>query len=88
MTILESQPNEHVALKLEFLKPFAATNATEFTFKPEGNGVAVNWRMSGENNFMAKAFGLFMNIDKLVGADFEKGLPHMKAAAEAAATRK
>ena len=37
MTITESRPSELVRIKLEFLKPFAATNTAEFTFEPEGS---------------------------------------------------
>jgi hypothetical protein len=83
MTIVESVPNERVRINLEFIKPFATTNDTVFTFKPDGGGTNVNWAMSGRNNFMAKAFHTFVNVDKMVGADFEKGLAQMKAAAEA-----
>ena len=84
MTITDSHPSDLVKLKLEFLKPFAATSATEFTFMPQGNQTAVKWKMAGENNFMAKAFHLVMNMDKMIGGDFEKGLAQMKAVAEAA----
>lgn len=84
MTITESRTNEAVVIKLEFIKPFAAVNDTEFNFKPEGNQTAVTWTMSGKNNFMSKAFCLFVNMDKMVGADFEKGLAQMKTVAEAA----
>jgi uncharacterized protein YndB with AHSA1/START domain len=87
MTILESDPNERVRIRLEFMRPFASTNMTEFTLKPEGPGTSVNWDMSGENNFMSKAFDLFMNMDKTVGADFEKGLAQMKTTAEQQAQR-
>jgi len=72
MTITESRPDELVRIKLEFLKPFAAVSTTEFMFKPEGNQTAVTWSMTGTNNFMAKAMCLFMNMDKMVGGDFEK----------------
>ena len=84
MTITESHPNDLVRIKLEFRKPIAATNTTEFTFKPEGNQTAVNWTMTGTNNFMGKAFDLVMNMDKMVGADFEKGLAQMKSLLEGA----
>jgi len=84
LTITESKPNELVRLKLEFLKPFKATNSAEFTFQPEGNQTVVTWSMSGKNNFMSKAFGLLMNFDKMVGGDFEKGLAAMKVLAEVA----
>ena len=82
MTLTESQPNELVRIKLEFIKPFAATNTTEFVFKPEADKTMVTWSMFGTNNFMAKAFGLFMNMDKMVGGDFEKGLAQLKSVAE------
>lgn len=85
MTLTDSKPNELIRIKLEFLKPFAATNTTEFSFKPDGNQTAVTWSMSGTNNFIAKAFGLFMNMDKMIGGDFEKGLGQLKSAAEMAA---
>jgi uncharacterized protein YndB with AHSA1/START domain len=84
MAILESKPGELVRIKLEFIKPFQATNTAEFTFAPEGNGTRVTWTMSGKNNFMGKAFGLIMNCDKMVGGQFEQGLASMKAIAEAA----
>src|SRR5436309_9118938 len=58
MTITESRPGELVRLKLEFLKPFEATNTAEFTFKPEGERTAVTWSMYGHNKFIARAVGL------------------------------
>ena len=84
LTITESRPGELVRLKLEFMKPFAATNTAEFTFKPEGERTNVTWTMQGNNNFFAKALHLVMNMDKMVGGEFEKGLVDMKAAVEAA----
>jgi hypothetical protein len=84
MTILESRPNDMIRIKLEFMRPFAATNSTEFTFKPEGNKTLVTWNMSGKHNFMAKGFMLFMNMDKMVGGDFEKGLAEIKGVVEGA----
>ena len=84
MTITESRPNKLVRFRLDFLKPFAVTNTAEFTFTPQGNQTAVTWSMSGRQNFMAKAFCMFMSMDKMVGGEFEKGLAQMKTVAEAA----
>ena len=84
MTIIESRPSDLIRIKLEFLRPFEATNSAEFTFKPEGNRTAVTWSMEGKNNFIAKAVCLFMNMDKMVGGQFEQGLAQMKSVAEAA----
>jgi polyketide cyclase/dehydrase/lipid transport protein len=82
MTITGSEANELISFKLEFVRPFKATNTAEFTFKPEGNQTVVTWTMTGKSNFFFKAFGLFMNCDKMVGGDFEKGLAAMKSEAE------
>src|SRR5438552_13299704 len=87
MTITESRPGELVRLKLEFVKPFAATNTAEFTFKPEGERTAVTWSMYGHNKFIARAVGLFVNMDKALGGEFEKGLASMKSVAEASARK-
>ncbi len=86
MTLTESRPSDLVRIKLEFIKPFKATHTTEFTFQPEGGQTLVTWSMTGRNNFMSKAFCLFMNMDKMVGGDFEKGLASMKSVVEAGKT--
>jgi hypothetical protein len=85
MTLTDSRPDELVRIKLEFIKPFAATNTTEFQFEPRDGQTEVTWTMTGQNNFMSKAFGLFVDMDKMIGNDFEKGLNQMKAVVEAKA---
>ena len=84
MTIEKSEKPSIVGIKLEFLKPFEATNSTTFTFAPTPQGSKVTWAMDGENGFVAKAMSLFMDMDKMIGADFEKGLASMKGIAETA----
>jgi hypothetical protein len=87
MTITESRPSDLIKIKLDFTKPFEATNTTEFTFKPEGNQTMVTWSMFGTNNFIAKAFCLFNSMDKMIGGQFEKGLAQMKSVAESASVK-
>jgi hypothetical protein len=70
-------------VRLEFTKPFKAVNPTTFTFTPSDGGTRVTWRMTGENKGLAKVFALFMNMDKMVGADFERGLASLSSAAKA-----
>jgi uncharacterized protein YndB with AHSA1/START domain len=84
LTITESRPNDLIRMKLEFLKPFQATNTVEFTFKPQGDQTLVTWTMMGKNNFIAKVLHLFMDMDKMVGGDFEKGLAQIKSLVETA----
>ena len=83
MTIMDNRPSELVQIKLEFERPFIASNMAEFTFKPEGNQTAVSWSMFGQNSFSGKIFGLFMNCEKMVGKDFEKGLNNLSSAVKA-----
>jgi hypothetical protein len=85
ITITESRPNELIRMKLEMVKPIACTNAVEFTFRPAGDKITVTWGISGKCNLPAKVMGLFMNMDKMCGAQFEEGLANLKSLAEAAA---
>lgn len=85
MTIADVKENESVGIALDFLTPFEAHNRTEFTLTPAAGSTKVTWSMSGKNDFMGKAFSLFANMDKLVGADFEKGLAALTTKAEARA---
>jgi uncharacterized protein YndB with AHSA1/START domain len=88
MTIRESRPAELIRLKLEFYKPMAGVCEAEFSFKPElGGRTAVTWSMAGTNNYLAKIFCLFMNMDKMVGGQFEQGLANLKTLAETTARK-
>jgi hypothetical protein len=86
MTITDSRPNEHVAIKLEFLKPWQSTSTTTFTMTPASSGTQVVWAMDGQNDFTGKAVSLFMNMDQMVGKDFEKGLAALKSISEGTAS--
>jgi hypothetical protein len=86
MTITQSEPNERIVMRLEFIKPFAATSTSEFALQPEGGGTKVTWSMSGTNNFIGKCVGLVMNCDKMVGGQFEKGFANLRTVLEAAPT--
>ncbi len=81
-TIIESQQDSLVKIRLEFLRPFKATNTADFVFDQQADQTRVTWTMSGKSGFMAKAFGMFFDCEKMVGKDFEKGLAQMKAVSE------
>jgi len=82
MTIVETKPAQDIHIKLEFFKPWEALTKTRFQFQPEGNGTKVTWRMDGTNTFMSKAMSLVMNMDEMIGKDFERGLAELKAQSE------
>lgn len=82
MDIAESVPPSKIALKLDFIKPFEGHNTVIFTLAPKGDMTDVTWSMSGPAPFMAKVMQVFINMDTMVGKDFESGLANLKAAAE------
>ena len=75
MTLTESRPSELIRIRLEFLKPLAGVST-------QGKQTVVTWSMAGRNNFMAKAIHLVMNMDRMIGGNFEQGLARMKAVVE------
>ena len=83
MTIVESVPGKLVRIKLEFIKPLAATNEANFILTPSGNSTNVRWTMDGENLFIGKVISIFMDMDKMIGTNFEKGLADMDIVAQA-----
>lgn len=82
-TIVESVPGKKVAMKLEFFEPMQANNDVVFAFDENGGRTHVTWRMTGTQNFMMKGMSMFMNMDKMVGDEFTKGLATLKTLAEA-----
>jgi hypothetical protein len=85
MQIVDSQPGDHVHVAVDFVRPFEGKSTSDFSFRPEGNGTNVIWRIRGQNSFIGKAICLFMSPEKVLGPDMEKGLAQLKTAAEGAA---
>ncbi len=84
MAISASEKHDLVRIDLQFIRPFRARNVTEFTFTQAGDQTIISWSMSGRNGLMGKAFALFVDGDRMIGGDFEKGLAAMKAVVESA----
>ena len=82
MEIVEATPPSKVAIKLDFIKPLEGHNVAEFTLTPKGEATDVTWLMYGPTPFIGKVLGIFMNMDAMIGNDFEAGLASLRAAAE------
>ena len=82
MEIVESTPTSKVGIKLDFIKPFEGHNVADFNLVPKGETTNVTWTMSGPRPFIAKVMSVFMDIDTMIGKDFEVGLANMKNVAE------
>jgi uncharacterized protein YndB with AHSA1/START domain len=86
MEILESSVPSKIVIKLDFFKPFEGHNTAEFTMMPQGQGTNivtnVIWEMHGPAPFMSKVMQVFMNMDNMIGKDFEVGLANLKRLTE------
>jgi carbon monoxide dehydrogenase subunit G len=82
MEIMEALPPSKIVIKLDFLKPFEAHNTAEFTLEGKGDTTSVTWAMHGPANYISKLMGVFINMDSMIGKDFEAGLANLKTVAE------
>jgi uncharacterized protein YndB with AHSA1/START domain len=84
MEILEAASPSKIVIKLDFFRPFEGHNTAEFTLLPERDPAATNviWVMRGPAPFMTKVMQLFMNLDRMIGKDFEAGLANLKRITE------
>lgn len=83
MEIKSVEPNAKVTIKLDFLKPFEASNTTDYILQANADGTTkVTWAMYGPMPYISKLMCIFVSMDAMVGKDFELGLANLKAAAE------
>jgi uncharacterized protein YndB with AHSA1/START domain len=82
MEIAETSPPTKVVIKLDFVKPFEAHNTVEFSLEPRGDATKVSWAIFGPSPYLSKLMGIFLDMDKMIGKDFEDGLASLKAVAE------
>ena len=83
MEIKESSAPSKVVIQLDFIRPLEGHNVTDFTLTPSADAsTQVTWLMRGPAPFVTKLMGVFVDMDKMIGKDFEAGLANLKAAAE------
>jgi uncharacterized protein YndB with AHSA1/START domain len=82
MEILEASVPSKIVIKLDFFAPFEGHNTAEFTMLPQGDATTVTWLMHGPAPFMNKMMQVFMNLDHMIGKDFEAGLASLKRITE------
>lgn len=82
MEIIEVSEPAQITIKLDFLKPFEGHNVAEFALHPQADSTRVTWSMDGPSSYMTKLIGVFFNMDKMIGKDFETGLANLKTLTE------
>lgn len=83
ITVRELMPTSKITMQLDMLKPMEGHNVIEFNLEPASGGTRVTWAMRGANTLLSKVIGLFMNMDTMIGKDFEDGLASLKTQSEA-----
>jgi Polyketide cyclase / dehydrase and lipid transport len=83
MEIIETSA-QHITIKIDFFKPFTAHNTVEFRCVPQATGTELHWAMFGPSPFVSKLMGLFFNMDRMIGRDFETGLRNLREVVMAA----
>ena len=81
MIVTRALPAE-VDVDLRFTAPFKSTSSVDFRLHETGSTTQVIWTMTSPQNLMAKVMRIFINMEKLIGTDFEKGLAKLKAVVE------
>jgi hypothetical protein len=82
MEIVDAPAPSRGTINLDFAKPFEAHNMADFRLEPANGGTQVSWSMSGPTPFLGKILHVFIDMDKMVGRDFEAGLANLKSVAE------
>jgi hypothetical protein len=82
MEITDTSAPNRISLSLDFEKPFKAHNVVDFRLEPKGNTTNVTWDMHGPAPFISKIMQVFIDMDSMVGKDFETGLANLKALVE------
>jgi len=82
ISIVEPRAPHTVSMKLDMTEPMAASNEIDFRLAPQGAATEVTWSMRGHTPYIGKLMGIFFNMDKMIGTDFENGLASLKALAE------
>jgi len=82
MEITDASDPSRITIKLDFIKPFEGHNVAEFALVPQDGATNVTWSMDGPSPYIGKLIGVFVNMDRMIGNDFEAGLANLKAIAE------
>jgi uncharacterized protein YndB with AHSA1/START domain len=82
MEILDATQPSKIVIKLDFFSPIEGHNTAEFTMLPQADGTLVTWLMHSPASFMSKVMQVFMNLDRMIGKDFEAGLVNLKNLSE------
>lgn len=81
LTVADVTPSK-VMLKLDMTRPMTASNVVEYSLAPKGNATDMTWALHGPMPLVSKVMCVFVDLDKMLGGDMERGLKDLKALAE------
>ena len=82
MEIIAAEAPSRIDIRLEFLKPIRSGSNAVFTLTPHDGATEVVWQMDGPTPFVSKIMQVFMNMERMIGGNFESGLADLKRVSE------
>lgn len=80
--VVEVVPNKKVVTKITYVKPMEFTQMSEFQLIETGEITTMRWSVEGKKIFVSRLMCIFMDLDKYLGGEFEKGLLKLKSIVE------
>jgi hypothetical protein len=80
--VIESIKNQNVKTRLTYTKPMNMSQLAKVSLQAKSDGTLVRWSVSGKNPVIGRIMCAFVNMDKMIGGNFEKGLINLKNIAE------
>ncbi len=88
LTTLSESENQEVVSELVFTAPWESVAEASFALVAKGDQTEVTWNYDQEADFGTKMMSLFMNMDDMLGPDYEEGLQNLKEVGEETANNR
>jgi effector-binding domain-containing protein len=83
MTITELVANEKMVYELSFVEPWEMSSVGGFNYTVEDGMINLEWYDKGDIPFSQRPMMLFMDLEEMMGPQFEEGLQNIKEICEA-----
>jgi effector-binding domain-containing protein len=82
MTMTEVVPNKKMVYQLSFIEPWEMSSVGGFNYTQENGKVKVVWYDKGDIPFSQRPMMFFMDLEEMMGPQFEEGLNNIKEICE------
>ncbi len=87
MTLVQANPEDSIWYDLAFEKPYESKATNGFKLNETEEGTEVTWWITGEYGLIERPMMMFMDMEKMIGGDFERGLERLDSVSVVEAKR-